>query len=140
MKELGKFLGWVGFWAYFILFLNFFIKYINRKYIKKLPKDKKQYERVYKVFMKYIVKYHKLVGIIGVIAVVCHGYLMYKYKELSIPGLAAAVVMVATACLGIYGLKSRNMKGKWLVNHRLLAFFLIFLILFHIMFKKFLMV
>ncbi|WP_406541853.1 hypothetical protein [Clostridium ljungdahlii] len=140
MKEFGKLLGWVGFWAYFILLLNFFIKYINRKYMKKLPKDKKQYERVYKVFMKYIVKYHKLVGIIGVIAVVCHGYFMYKYKGICIPGLAAAVVMIVTACLGIYGLKSRNMKGKWLMDHRILAFFLIFLILFHIMFKKFLMV
>lgn len=138
MKEFGKLLGWIGLWAYIILLLNFFMKYINKKYISKLPKDKKKYTNVYRLVMKYVVKYHKIIGIIAPIAIIGHFYFMYNYIGLSVPGLIATIVMFITVLLGIYGVISKNIRGRWLKVHRFLSFILIILIVFHIMFKKFL--
>lgn len=141
VKEFGKMLGWISFWGYGIALLNFFMKYINKKYINRIPKDKKSYSDLYRMVMRYVVKYHKMAGIIASIAVLGHLYLMYMTKGLSIPGLTALIVMIVVALLGIYGFFiNRNMRGHWLKIHRILSFILIALILFHLLFKNFLII
>jgi len=135
MREMAGLFGWIGVFGYGVALLNFFMKYINRKYINKLSKDKQTFVKVYRTIMKFIVKYHKIAGIIASISIVIHFYLMYNSRGLSISGLIAAVVMWSVFTLGIYGFGiNKNMKGSWVKIHRILSFILILLIGFHIMF------
>jgi hypothetical protein len=83
--------------------------------------------------MKFVVKYHKIAGIIASISIVIHFYLMYSYRGLSISGLVAAVVMWVVFTLGIYGFGiNKNMRGSWVKIHRILSFLLILLIILHV--------
>lgn len=133
MREFGKFLGWVAVVGYAIALLGFFCKYINKKYINKLPKDKKQIATYYRLIMKYILKLHKLAGIVASIAIMVHFYIMFTSRGLSISGLLAALVMWSVFALGIYGYAiNKNLRGSWVKPHRALAFLLILLIIVHV--------
>jgi lysylphosphatidylglycerol synthetase-like protein (DUF2156 family) len=135
MREMAGLFGWIGVFGYGVALLNFFMKYINRKYINKVSKDKQAFAKVYRTIMKFIVKYHKIAGIIASISIVLHFYLMYNYRRLSISGIIAAVIMWSVFTLGIYGFGiNKNMRGSWVKIHRILSFVLILLIAFHIMF------
>ncbi|PJI09567.1 MULTISPECIES: hypothetical protein [Clostridium] len=136
MKEIAKFLGWVGVGAYGFTLLKFFIKYVNKKYINKLPKDKKNYAVIYRKIMKYVIKYHKIAGVIAVIALSVHFYFLYGFRGLSITGFAAIIVMFIVVLLGIYGVISKNKKKYWLRVHRSLSFLLIVLICLHLVIKR----
>lgn len=141
MKEIAGLLGWIGVWGYVLALLNFFVKYINKKFINKLPKDKQKLVNVYRAIMRYIVKYHKIIGVVASAAIIGHLYLMYMRIGLSIPGLIAALIMWIIFALGFYGVViNKKFKGKWLKIHRVLAFVLIFVMLFHVMFKKILLI
>lgn len=141
MRELAGLFGWVGVWGYIIALINSFMKYINKKYINKLSKDKKTYGDVYRLVMRCVVRYHKAAGVVATIAVIGHLYLMYNFKGLSIPGLIAAIVMWIVFTLGIYGFGiNKNMRGSWIKVHRFLSFVLIVLVGFHVMFSRFLLI
>ncbi|KOF57694.1 MULTISPECIES: hypothetical protein [Clostridium] len=141
MKEIAGLLGWIGIWGYILALLNFFVKYINKKFINKLPKDKQKLISGYRIIMKYIVKYHKVIGIVASLAIIVHLYLMYTRIGLSIPGLIAALIMWTIFALGIYGVAiNKNFRGKWVKVHRVLAFILIFVMLFHVMFTRVLLI
>jgi len=135
--EFGKFLGWVAVVGYSIALLGFFCKYINKKYINKLPKEKKQIAVNYRFVMKYVLKYHKIAGIIASISIAVHFYLMYNNYGLSLSGLTSAIVMWTVFGLGIYGYAiNKNLRGSWVKFHRMLAFILVLLIIFHVLFKR----
>ena len=85
-------MGWIGAWGYAIALINYFIKFIYKKYIVKLPPEKKKYANIYRMIMKYIVKYHKIIGIIASISIMAHFYLMYTSVRLSVTGLIAAII------------------------------------------------
>ncbi|MCI1969020.1 hypothetical protein [Clostridium luticellarii] len=141
MGGIAGLLGWITIWGYIIALLNYFMKYVNRTYISKLSNDRKQYKDLYRFVMRYIVKYHKIAGIVASIAVIGHLYLMYSFRGLSISGLVAAAVMLAVFILGVYGIFiNRNMRGSWVKIHRILAFTLIVLIGFHVMFSRILLI
>lgn len=136
MKEIGEFLGWVGVVGYAIAVLNYFIKYVYKRYISKLPSDKKRYAVIYRNVMKYVVKYHKMVGIITSVAIIVHFYVMFTTKGLSVTGLIAAIIMWSIFILGIYGAYiNKKVRGKWVNVHRFLAFALIVTIIVHVLFK-----
>jgi len=133
MREMSGLLGWIGVWGYGIALLNFFMKYINKKYINNLSKDKQKFINIYRTIMKYVVRYHKIAGVVASIAIVAHFYLMYTFRGLSISGLIAALVMWTVLTLGIYGFGiNKNMRGSWVKFHRGLSFLLILLIVFHV--------
>lgn len=133
MEQFGKMLGWIGAIGYLIALLNFFMKYINKKYINKLSKDKKKYVDVYRFVMKYVVKYHRVAGVIATLAIIIHFFIMYNYRWLSMSGLYAAIAMWIIFALGIYGTKiNKNIRGPWVKIHRVLSFILILLVVWHI--------
>ncbi|WP_446899625.1 hypothetical protein ACSVC9_06990 [Clostridium sp. LBM24168] len=141
MRGIAGLLGWLAVWCYTIALFNYFMKYINKRYINKLSNNKKQYKDLYRLVMRYIVKYHKIAGIFASIALVGHLYLMYNFRGLSIPGLVAAVIMLIVFILGIYGtFINKNIRGSWIKFHRTLAFTLIVLIGLHITFSRFLLI
>lgn len=93
------------------------------QFVNKLPKDKQKFIKVYRIIMRYIVKYHKIIGAVASLAIICHLYFMYNRIGLSVPGLIAAVLMWIIFALGFYGaFINKNFKGKWLKIHRVLAF------------------
>lgn len=137
MKDIAELLGWITVWGYGIALFNFFIKYINKKYVNTVFKDKKGFVKVYRVIMRYVVKYHKLAGIIASIALIFHFYLMYTVRGLSVSGLIAAIFIWIIFILGIYGVYiKKSVKGNWVKYHRIIGFILLILISFHIIFKR----
>ena len=133
MKEIAKIIGWIVTWGFGIAFLNFVLKFVSRKYIAKLPIEKQNIIDFYRSIMKYVVKYHKPIGIITALAVITHFTLMSLFVKVSITGIAAMSIMLCTVLLGIYGaFINKNYKGKWLKVHRLFAFILVILIGTHI--------
>lgn len=133
MYELAALMGWIGILGYAIALLNFVMKYTNKKYIVKLPKENDTFIKGYRAIMKPIVKYHKFIGTVASIATFIHFILMYMYVELSISGLIAALVMWFVFLLGIYGaviLKKSN--GSWVKIHKYLSFALVLLIVCHV--------
>ena len=137
MLEFGKILGWLAVVGYSIALLSFFCKYINKKYINKLPIEKRQIAVTYRFVMKYVLKFHKIAGIIASISIAFHFYLMYNNYGLSLPGLTSAIVMWTVFGLGIYGYAiNKNLRGSWVKFHRILAFILVLLIIFHVLFKR----
>lgn len=133
MRDIASLLGWIVVYGFVITMLNFVFKFVNRKYISKLPKDKKKVIDAYRLIMKYVVRYHKPAGIITFLAVIAHFVLMAVFVEVSITGIASMLIMLCIFLLGIYGaFINKNYKGKWLKVHRFLAFLLIIMIGIHI--------
>lgn len=130
MRELAGMMGWVSLYAFGIAILNFILKYINKKHISLLPKD---LVKPYKTLMKYVVKYHKAVGIVAVVAMVTHLTLMLIYVHASITGFVAMGLMVVIVIMGLYGVLLHKKHNKpWLKVHRLLAAVLVLAIAVHL--------
>jgi len=120
--------------AFGIAILNFFIKYINKIYINKLSNDKKDLKQTYRSIMKPIVKYHKIAGILAIVFLAIHFYATFSNGRIKFNGVIAGIIMLIVVSLGIYGFKiSKNKRGSWLKLHRVLAFVLLFAIVFHVL-------
>lgn len=133
MKDISEFLGWVVVIGYFLALCNYILKYINKKYINVKLKDNKNIVNNYRMIMKYIIKYHKLIGIIISCVIFIHFAIMLYVKGLSITGIIALLTMVLTTLLGIYGAYfKKKYGGSWLYVHRTLAFILFIMIIIHI--------
>ena len=134
MYDIAGILGWIVVWGFVFVMLNFVLKFFNKKLISKLPQDKKKFVVIYRTVMKFVLKYHKLVGIITSLTVIIHLVLMSIFVKVSITGLIAMILMLGIFFLGIYGAYfNKNLKGIWLKIHRVLAFLLIIAIIVHVM-------
>lgn len=133
-RTLINFLGWVTAISFCLAILNYFVKYINKKYINKLGKDKKQIVDLYRKIMKLIIKNHKLLGTIAVVSVLSHFLIAFPSNRIRITGIIAAVLMFIIFSLGVYGAYiNKNYKGLWLKVHRIIAFSLIVAIVIHVL-------
>ncbi|WBL48971.1 hypothetical protein [Clostridium estertheticum] len=132
-RALFGFLGWVTVICFGIAISNYFVKFINKKYISKLGKEKKPMVDLYRKLMKIIIKYHKLAGTIAIFTVLTHFIIAFSAGRISITGIVAASFMVIIFLLGIYGaFINKNRKGMWLKVHRTMAFVLLLAIVIHI--------
>ncbi|QHI73523.1 hypothetical protein [Aminipila terrae] len=133
MRELAGLFGWITVWGFCFEVLNYFIKFINKKYISKLPKEKKKLVDLYRTVMKFIIKFHKPVGIITVAAAITHLILMAVFVRISISGIIGVSLMLSLLALGLYGVFiNKNRNGKWFKLHRAIAFVLIVIIIIHV--------
>lgn len=138
MRQFAGLLGWIAVWGYILALLNYFMKYIN-----KLPSDKRQYKDIYRIVMRYIIRYHKISGIVASIFVIGYLYIMYNFVGLSISGFVSTVIMFIVVALGIFSffiIKSIRIRDLWIRVHRMLGVILIFVIVFHVMFSRFLLI
>lgn len=137
MGEIGGFLGWVTAIAFGLAILNFFVKYINKKYIINLSKEKPGLAKKYRIVMRYIVKYHRWAGIAATIAVILHFIVIYTTKDIiSFTGVIAAVAMILIFLLGIFGTYiQKKVNGSWVKIHRGISFVLIAAIVVHLIMK-----
>jgi hypothetical protein len=132
--DLIGLLGWVTAISFGLAILNYFIKFINKKYISKLGKEKKQIVDLYRKVMKLIVRNHKLIGTVAVVSVLTHFFIAFSSNHVSLTGIIAASIMVVIFILGVYGAYiNKNYKGMWLKVHRIMAFTLLLAIAIHIL-------
>lgn len=132
LRELIGPLGMLTVIFFGVALLNFFVKFINKNYINKLGKDKKNVVDAYRKVMRFVVKYHKLAGILAVVCMMVHFFIAYSAHFILINGVVALVIMLVVSGLGIYGVYiSKNMRGNWLKIHRILAFVLLLAIIVH---------
>lgn len=132
--DLIELLGWITAISFGIAILNYFMKYINKKYINKLGKEHKEIVVWYRKIMKVIIKNHKLAGVIAVFSVITHSFVAYSTNHIRISGIIAALLMATMLFLGVYGAYiNKNYRGNWLKVHRIIAFALIAAIGFHVL-------
>ncbi|MCB2292815.1 hypothetical protein LGK95_04595 [Clostridium algoriphilum] len=132
-REIFGFLGSIAVICFGIAIANYFVKYIHKKYITKLGKDKKEIVVLYRKIMKIIIKNHKLAGTIAIFAVLAHFSIAFSISRISITGLIAALFMLTIFFLGVYGaFINKSHKGMWLKVHRGMAFALLVAIVIHL--------
>ncbi|MEI7884912.1 MAG: hypothetical protein WCI30_06130 [Clostridia bacterium] len=131
--DLIELLGSVTAISFGLAILNFFVKRINRMFISKLGAEQKPLADLYRKLMRLVVKYHKLVGTIAVVAVLLHFYIAYTANNIRIDGIIAGVMMTVIFLLGFYGaFINKNYKGIWLKIHRVIPFALALAIGIHV--------
>ena len=134
--SVGRLFGWIIVISYGLTVLNYFVKLINRRYGKQLsnyPKLKKALSKV----TPFIVKNHKLFGLITIGAILVHFYIQFTRWGFIISGALAAGLMVTQALLGAYGaFVNKKRKGLWFILHRTIAVILFIAIVNHLIFVK----
>lgn len=130
LNELGEFLGQIIIILYIFTILNYFVKFINRTYREQLSKNKNVFE-IFTKIMKFIVKNHKIFGLLTVVFLLLHFVLEYSKYGFRVSGLIAAGTMLLQVAIGIYGIKFKRRGTIWLISHRLIAIIVFIAILIH---------
>ena len=130
LREVGGFLGSMIVILYGLTILNFFVKFINKKFRHEMMKYEKPYQN-YTFFMKFIIKNHRLFGKLTIIFILLHFALQYSQYGLNITGLIAALIMIVQIGVGLYGGKAKKRGHNWLLTHRTIAVLLLLIIAIH---------
>lgn len=132
MKDLIRILGLINFLFLGLAFLNFFLKYFNRKFILKLSKSKADFANKYRSFMRFMIIKHRWFGITGAVSVIIHFIISYLNNLLPLSGFIAGLFLLAQISLGLYGYYIKQGIGTWLKVHRVNGFILFGFIIIHI--------
>ena len=117
MGELGEALGVITAVLFGIAILNFFIKWGNRNWVMKLPKEN-AFRSGYQTVMKFLVKNHRFFGFGAALVMVSHVVLQITFQWVSITGLVTAGLAVVTVALGVIMFKSKKRTPAMLCAHR----------------------
>jgi hypothetical protein len=131
LEDLGEFLGGTIIFLYGLTILNFFVKWVNKKFRAQLKKNDFVF-KVFSAFMKVIVKYHKAFGLLTIGALLSHFVVQFFTYGLSLTGAAAASVLILQVVLGVYGYLKKKRGGIWLKLHRGVAVLLMIAIYIHV--------
>ena len=129
--QLGFFLGVSIVVFYSLSVLNFIVKYINKRY-RSIINSNPKLKSVFNPFMKFIVKNHKLFGLLTAVALIAHFTVQYSLFGLSTTGAMAGATLILQVFLGGYIYRKKIRKGFWFKFHRMLAFLLIIAIFIHV--------
>ena len=99
MGEFGELLGTLTGILFFLALLNFPVKWINKRWISKLPKTS-SVKKGYMSIMKLLVQKHRFFAFGAAITLAVHFYLQITYKWLSITGLVTGGLLILTVLLG----------------------------------------
>lgn len=133
---VGSILGWTIVIFYSLTVMNYIIKFINRRWGKKITQNERL-KGPFRWFMSFIVKNHRYFGFITIAAILGHFYIQYNRWGFVPSGALAAALMTTQASLGAYGTYvKKKKKGPWLLAHRTIAVLLLFAVLFHLITVK----
>lgn len=136
LEQIGKNLGWVVVWTFAFAIMLFIIRYINKNYMTQITnklKGKKNYLDIYRKTIGFIIKKHKMFGLIATGVVFIHLAIMWKYVEFSISGIIALVLMVLVAGVGVISTNLKKQKKAPLTKvHSGLALSLLIAIIVHL--------
>lgn len=130
-EDLGEFLGGTIIFLYVLTILNFFVKWVNKKFRAQIKKNDLVFKG-FSMFMKVIVKYHKLFGVMTIGALLLHFLVQFFTYGLSLTGAMAASVLIFQVVLGGYGFYKKKRGGLWLKLHRGIAVLLMIAIYLHV--------
>ncbi len=121
LGELGEFLGSVTGILFFLALLNYPVKFINKRWISKLPKDS-GVKKTYLAIMKFLVQKHRFFALGALATVAVHLYIQLTYRWLSVTGLVAAGLLLFTVLLGAnLFFRHKGKRGLLFQVHRLAA-------------------
>lgn len=134
--SVGRILGWLIVTGYALTVLNYFVKFVNRKWIMAMPKEAPTRIK-YQSFMRIIVKNHRYFGIFTSIMLITHFILQYLSWGFYVTGLIAGSLMIVQGSLGAYGTYVKKKKsGPWLIVHRTVAVLLFIGMVIHVLTAK----
>ena len=119
-RDLGQILGILIIILYFLTSLNYFVKLANRK-LKNQIKKNKTISAWFSALMKFIVRNHRLFGMLTIVALLSHAFNQFHFYGISPTGAAAASVLLLQVGLGIYGARAKKRGKSWLRLHRSIA-------------------
>mgnify|MGYP000993611412 CR=1 FL=1 len=117
MGEIGKLLGILTAVLFGIAILNFCVKFVNRKWVMKLPKESK-FKQGYTSVMKFLVKNHRFFGFGAAVLMVAHVVVQILFRWVSVTGLVTAGLAVVTVALGVVMFKAKKRTPAMLWAHR----------------------
>lgn len=135
MSLLGEALGIITATLYGVAVLNFFIKWGNRNWIMKLPKEN-SFRSAYQSVMKFLVKNHRFFGFGAAAVMVSHVIIQIIFQWVSVTGLIAAGLALLTVALGIVMFKSKKRTPAMLWAHRGSVIALTIAVLVHLISKR----
>ena len=117
MVEIGELLGILTAVLFGGAILNFCVKFVNRKWVMKLPKESK-FKQGYTSVMKFLVKNHRFFGFGAAALMVAHVVVQILFRWVSITGLVPAGLAVVTVVLGVVMFKAKKRTPAMLWAHR----------------------
>lgn len=117
MYQLGNLFGMLTAVLFGGAIFNFVVKFVNRKWVTKLPKESK-FKKNYMEAMKFLVKNHRFFGFGAAAMMVLHVVFQYIYKWVSITGIVTAGLAVVAVVLGIIMFKAKKRTPAMLWAHR----------------------
>lgn len=137
LVKIGELLGWLVVISFVFAGMILLVKFINKNYMNKISnslKGKKNYFDLYKKTVGFIVKKHKVFGLIATVVVFLHMAIMWKNVELSITGMIALILMFSVTLLGITSTYvKKEKKALFTKLHSTLAFALLAAIIIHLL-------
>lgn len=132
MREIGELLGILTALLFGCAIMNYVIKFVNRKWVMKLPKENK-FKQNYTSLMKFLIKNHRFFGFGAMILMVAHVVFQILFMWVSVTGIITASLAVVTVILGIIMFKQKKRNPAMLWAHRgaviaLIAAFLVHVI------------
>ena len=135
MGELGNFLGWLTGLGFTLALLNFPVKWANKRWINKLPKESK-FKKYYMSFMKFIIQKHRYFGLGAAGALLIHIFMQIQFKWVSTTGLIATALLVVNVLMGAnLFFKHKGDRGTWFKVHRATVVLLFVAIASHVLLR-----
>ena len=121
MGNIGELLGSLTGLLFLLALLNYPVKWINKRWISKLPKTS-SVKKGYMSIMKLLVQKHRFFAFGAVITLAVHFYLQITYKWLSITGTITGGLMILTILLGgNLFFRHKGTRGLLFKAHRISA-------------------
>jgi hypothetical protein len=134
MREIGELLGILTAWLFAFAILNYVVKFVNRKWVMKLPKESK-FKQNYMPVMKFFVKNHRFFGFGAAVVMVAHVVVQILFAWVSVTGLITAALAVVTVILGGIMFKAKKRTPAMLWAHRGAVIALILSFIIHVVTK-----
>ena len=134
MSFLGEALGVTTAVLFGFAIANFLIKWVNRQWVMKLPKES-AFRGAYQTIMKFLVKNHRFFGFGAAALMVAHIVIQILFMWVSITGIITAALAVVTILIGIVMFKSKKRNPELLWAHRGAVIALIVAFLTHVITK-----
>jgi len=134
MRLLGDALGILTAVLFGIAIANFLVKWINRNWVMKLPKES-VFRGGYQTVLKFLVKNHRFFGFGAAFFMVAHVILQLVFLWASVTGIITAAIAVVVVALGIVLFKQKKRSPALLWAHRGAVIALILAFLVHVITK-----
>jgi hypothetical protein len=135
MYELGGLLGILTAVFFGLALLNYICKWVNKRWVSKLPKTSK-FKAAYIKVMKFVVQKHRLFGLGAAVSMVVHMILQITYAWVSLTGLITVSMLAVDVMIGAWlHFKQKGKRGPLLQVHRAFGVLLIAAIAVHVITK-----